>query len=450
MREREILVRHPLAIFGALLATVSAVGFVTLALAMLADLLDNPYAGIVVFVLIPAFFALGLLLIPAGMWLQRRKLTRDPAAVVEWPVVDLRRSEVRRATLLILALTCVNVVIILLAGYGSLHAMESPAFCGQTCHTPMTPQFTAWQNGSHAHVACVKCHISEGAAGFVHAKLNGTRQLAMVVMNSYPRPIAPGAKMPPGAQAQTCLDCHRTARSVGDVMRVVREYADDDANTETVTVLQMHVTASPASAKAIHWHADPATRVEYVASGDTIPLVRVTDAAGQVKEYVSTDVKDRSILEGPRRTMDCIDCHNTVGHPIAQTAERAVDDAIGAGRVDRRLPHVRGEGVKLLAVSHANADEAAAAIEKGVQTLYASNRGGADPQAVARTSAALQDVFRGNVFPAMKVTWGSYPTNKGHVTSNGCFRCHDGSHEARDGSTINADCEYCHKQVEQL
>jgi hypothetical protein len=35
------------------------------------------------------------------------------------------------------------------------------------------------------------------------------------------------------------------------------------------------------------------------------------------------------------------------------------------------------------------------------------------------------------------------------MTSNGCFRCHDGTHEAKDGSSINADCEYCHKQIER-
>ena len=48
----------------------------------------------------------------------------------------------------------------------------------------------------------------------------------------------------------------------------------------------------------------------------------------------------------------------------------------------------------------------------------------------------------------MKVTWGSYPNNIGHITSTGCFRCHDDSHEAKDGSKISGDCEYCHKQIE--
>ena len=88
------------------------------------------------------------------------------------------------------------------------------------------------------------------------------------------------------------------------------------------------------------------------------------------------------------------------------------------------------------------------AIERGFRDFYRTRKGSPDDRALARSVAALQDVYRRNVFPTMKVTWGVYPTNKGHVTSNGCFRCHDGAHTAKDGSTINADCEYCHKQVE--
>src|SRR5688572_13205347 len=135
---RELLARHPLAIAGALITTASAVVFIALSIAMLVGMLNNPYAGLVVFVAIPAVFLLGLLFIPVGMWLQRRKLEREPDAVPQdWPVVDFRRSQVRRTTLLIVGLTAVNIVILLLAGYGGLHWMESPTFCGQACHTPM-------------------------------------------------------------------------------------------------------------------------------------------------------------------------------------------------------------------------------------------------------------------------------------------------------------------------
>src|SRR3982751_441389 len=127
---RQALVRHPLAIAGALLATFAAVLFCTLVIASVAGLFSNPYAGLVVFVAVPAIFVVGLLLIPAGAWLERRRLKGHPtAAALEWPVLDFRKPRVRKVMLLITGLTAVNVVIVLLAGYGSLHYMESPSFC---------------------------------------------------------------------------------------------------------------------------------------------------------------------------------------------------------------------------------------------------------------------------------------------------------------------------------
>ena len=445
------LARHPLAIIGALLTTTSAALFIALVIAVLAGWLVNPYAGLVVFIAIPAAFIVGLLLIPLGMWLEQRRLRRNPNAVSDWPVFDFRNASVRRTALAITALTAVNIVIVLLAGYGTLHWMESPTFCGQVCHTPMQPQFTAWQTGPHARVACVDCHIGEGASGFLHAKLSGVRQLLHVSVNSYPRPVPPGAEMPAGAQAQTCATCHTPGRAVGDRIRTIHAYGDDEANAETTTVLQMHVSRTASSPKAIHWHANPNIKIEYIATDaerQTIPYVRVTDATGQVKEFVAPDTPEQQIRDGQRRTMDCIDCHNTVGHPISPTPEGAVDGAIAAARVSRDLPFVRREGIRLVKASYPDQDAALRAIDEGLRNFYASQAGSGDPQAVARSVSGVQEVYRRNVFPTMKVSFGSYPDNKGHTTSNGCFRCHDESHTAKDGTTISADCEMCHKQVE--
>ena len=146
--------------------------------------------------------------------------------------------------------------------------------------------------------------------------------------------------------------------------------------------------------------------------------------------------------------MDCIDCHNTVGHPISLTPEGAVDRAIAAARVSRDLPFVRREGIRLVKESYPDQDAALRAIEEGLKSFYSSQASSGDPQVVARSVSGVQEVYRRNVFPTMKVTFGSYLDNKGHTTSNGCFRCHDESHSAKDGTTISADCELCHKQVE--
>ena len=218
-----------------------------------------------------------------------------------------------------------------------------------------------------------------------------------------------------------------------------------------MTVLQMHMSVTKASPRAIHWHADPSVRVEYVATDaerQTIPYVRVTDAKGQVKEYVAKDAKPETAGAADRRTMDCVDCHNTVGHPISPTPEQAVDRAIAAAMVSHELPFARRESVRLVKADYPSEEEGVRAIEEGLRGFYRTRGGAIDQQALTRTVGAVQELYRRNVFPSMKVTWGSYPNNTGHVTSNGCFRCHDDSHEAKDGSKISGDCEYCHKQLE--
>jgi hypothetical protein len=450
VKRYEALARHPLAMAGAMITTASAVVFIALLIAEVIGLFANPYAGLVVFIALPAIFVIGLLMIPAGMWLEQRRLLRDPTTPTNWPVIDLNTPRVRRTALLFTALTAANVVILLVAGYGSLHWMDSPQFCGQVCHEPMHPQFAAWREGPHSRIACATCHIAEGAQGFVSAKLAGTRQLVHVITGNLPRPIPPGAHMPPGAQAESCQSCHRPSRTGADRIRVIREYADDESNTETVTILQMFMGGPTSGGHSIHWHADPANKIEYVATGSdrqTIVYIKATDAKGEVKEYRAADLTDQAISSGVRRTMDCADCHNTVGHPISPTAERMVDRAIAAGELSQKLPFARREGVRLVSASYSSQEEAADAIDRGIRDFYAK-QSGADAQAVSRASAALQDVYRRNVFPAMKVTWGSYPENRVHIASPGCVRCHDDEHKAKDGSAINGDCEYCHKEIQ--
>jgi hypothetical protein len=48
------------------------------------------------------------------------------------------------------------------------------------------------------------------------------------------------------------------------------------------------------------------------------------------------------------------------------------------------------------------------------------------------------------VFPELGVTWGTYPDNRGHQASPGCFRCHDDEHVTASGDTITQNCFRCH------
>ena len=447
-----VLARHPVALAGVVVTTVSAIGFLALFVAHLFGLFTNPYAGLVIFVALPAIFVLGLLAIPLGMWLERRRLARHPGATAEWFVIDFRSKTVRRRALLILALTTVNVVIVLVAGYGSLHSMESPQFCGQTCHTPMHPQYTAWQNAPHSQVTCVQCHVGEGGRAFLKYKMSGVRQLYHVVTDHYPRPIPGVADMRPAQEV--CGTCHWSKKGFGDIVQVKRDYADDEMNTETMTILQTFLggPGEPTpSGRAIHWHADPGVKIDFIYTDQerqTIPFVKYTDAQGNVREYATPGTTPEQLAKGTARTMDCVDCHNTVAHRIAATPEQAVNDALAAGQIDRTLPFAKREAVRLIKASYPTSEDAARVIDKDLREFYMS-RGHAGDDKVTKAVAAVQGIYGRNVFPTMKVTFGTYPDNIGHINSSGCFRCHDGSLTAKDGSTIGADCEYCHKMIDR-
>ena len=95
----------------------------------------------------------------------------------------------------------------------------------------------------------------------------------------------------------------------------------------------------------------------------------MTNAQGQVREFTADGATPADIAKGQRRTMDCIDCHNVVAHRVAPTPEQAVDRAIATGRIQRGLPFVRREGVRLMKASHATEDAAARTIEDELRTV---------------------------------------------------------------------------------
>jgi hypothetical protein len=162
-----------------------------------------------------------------------------------------------------------------------------------------------------------------------------------------------------------------------------------------------------------------------------------------VTEYFAEGVEARQVAGSPTRRMDCMDCHNRPAHTFFFTPERAVDTAIAQGQIPRELPFVRRETVAAVRESYADRDAALAAIGKRLTDFYAA-QGSADAALVARAVTGARDVWSRNVFPAMKVTWGTYPNHIGHLDSPGCFRCHDDSHRSAEGKVISQDCELCH------
>jgi len=441
--------RHPVSAIGIALTTASALLFLALFTAHMLGFLQNPYVGILLFILIPIVFVIGLLMIPAGLSLNRRREAAGfPAR--RWPTLDLNQPAQERMAVFVVAATFVNVIILSMASYGAVQYSDSTAFCGQVCHTVMQPEFVAHGAGPHARIECVTCHIGPGAGGFVTAKLNGTRQLWLVTTGGYAKPIPePIDRLPP--VSATCQQCHRPDRFIGDRTDVIYEHANNAASTETRTKVTLHVggpVGTPGGRTGIHWHTNPANVVEYVAlddKRDPIPYVRVTTPDGRVREFFADGANQSDLRTRPLHRMDCLDCHNRPAHTFAASAEREVDAAIGRGLISPKIPFIRREAVRVLNVAYPSQEAAVAGIDRQLRAAIGGQRvGGYSAGDLQRAIAATQDIYRVNVFPSMKVAWGTYPNQLGHIVSNGCFRCHDDSHKSRDGMAISQDCELCH------
>src|SRR5450755_726037 len=95
------------------LTTISAVVFLVVFLADLFGMHTNPYLGIVFFVVLPGIFVFGLILIPLGAWIERRRrASGKKPSELKWPRIDLNNPDQRRAAVAIFALTLANIVIV--------------------------------------------------------------------------------------------------------------------------------------------------------------------------------------------------------------------------------------------------------------------------------------------------------------------------------------------------
>jgi hypothetical protein len=281
----------------------------------------------------------------------------------------------------------------------------------------------------------------------VRSKLSGSWQVVSVAFDLYPQPIpTPVHSLRPARE--TCEQCHWPAKFTGDRLKVLESFAEDEANTPAKTVLLMRVGGRQGTrSHGIHWHVDPGVAIRYLADDkrEAVYDVEMRTPGGEVTRFAAPEGA-KAPAGAVWRTMDCVDCHNRPSHTF-RLPEDEVDAAIVAGRIDRGLPYVRREGVRLLKASYPSHAAAAQGIERGLRSFYARDYpqvATARSGAIARASAALADAYRANVFPSMKVGWGTYANHIGHEDFPGCFRCHDDQHKTADGRAISQDCATCH------
>jgi nitrate/TMAO reductase-like tetraheme cytochrome c subunit len=405
----------------------------------------NPYIGIILDLFLPGLFVIGLALIPVGIWWRRRKLITAGMVPATYPQIDLRNPTFRHGIEVVAIATFINFVILGTATYRGVSYMDSPNFCGQSCHV-MAPQWAAYQESPHAHVECVQCHVGSGMKSYVHAKINGTKQLIEVTFHTWPTPIHANLNALRPAR-ETCEQCHTPAKFVGEKLLVKTTFGDDEKNSMTRTVLVLHLGGVDSVSNRSGIHGHHLNNFEYVATDNeaqTIISVSKPNPDGTTTEYISSDWKGP--VKGIRRTMDCMDCHNQATH-VFQTAEDAIDEAMLDGLPSPDLPFIHKQGLVLIQATYASQAEANQKITSGLEDFYRNrypDLWNTQRTKIDASASRLVGIYDRNVFPNMKVSWGTYPNNIGHMSYPGCFRCHDGNHTAKNGKTLSNDCSLCH------
>jgi nitrate/TMAO reductase-like tetraheme cytochrome c subunit len=393
------------------------------------------YIGILQFVALPVAFFGGLALIPIGISIQRKKEAPDHHLHLP-EKIDLANPKIRRLLIFVTIATGFNLIVGGALTYRTVHYMETTNFCGTACHQAMGPEYAAHIAGSHAQVRCVECHVGEGAEAAIRAKLNGTRQLYLLLTNSFSRPIP----SPPHAlktSTETCENCHNRNHDFGNVLRRSSKFDDNGDRLDTALMLKLG---------AIHRaHMGPGISIRYKASDPlrkTIVAVQMTRGQESI-DYLSPDAS-KAVFE---REMDCLDCHNRPAHAF-DTAEGVVDREMTNGALPQKIPLFRKAALEVLKRPYKSREEAAAQLPAALLAYYQSTKAdalAANRADLEKAGAKLLALYQLNVYPEMKLGWGNYPKHNGHTDSPGCFRCHADDLRSKAGKTIGQDCESCHK-----
>ncbi len=448
---------------GVVLATSAFFLFLFMEALRLLELVTNAYIGLVSYMLLPGLFLLGLALIPIGWWRYRRATGRSTAELLSdrFPpeMVHPRRTG-SSLVAMIAGLTLLNVLFLGVGGARMLHFMDEPVFCGTACHDVMHPEWATYQGSPHARVKCVECHVGEGADALVDAKLNGLWQIVSATFDLYDRPIpTPVHQLRPARE--TCEKCHWPEKFFGDRIRTYPKFEFDRESTPSYTTLSLKIGSGRGEERGeIHWHVAEANEVRYSSVGDEREeMLWVEVRTGSAfRRYVNRKLAGERAAEetaaeeegdGTVRVLDCVDCHNRATH-IYEDPERAVDERIASGLLDRSLPYLKREALAALTAGYPDTSAAMAGIRNALEGYYLREHpteASAAPREIDRAVAALQAAYRRNIHPLMRVGWNPYPDHRGHRRGGGCFRCHNADLVDSGGEAIPHDCTLCHSML---
>ena len=437
---------------GVVLTTSSFIIFLIAQLAMLTEVLTNAYIGLIVYLLFPSLFVIGLILTPIGWYKYKKNTGKTTIELLNerFEPVDTKAgvsgAKVFRT---FIVLTIINILFLGCASIRMLHFMDEPYFCGTACHSVMDPEWTTYQVSPHAKVKCVECHVGEGVGALVDSKLNGAWQMISVTLNLYERPIpTPVHQLRPARE--TCEKCHWPDKFYGTRLITMVNYKRDSLSTPKYTSLGLKIdTGKSGQRSGIHWHIAQKNEIRYASVEDKrekMLWVEVHQLDGNFKRYTNKDYQQKPDEIEKIRVLDCVDCHNRATH-IYEDPQRAINKRISEGLLDFSLPYLNREALHAIIKIYPDKNTAQNGIANHLRGYYKRNY----PEVITQNIAVIDtcisvlgDIYNRNIHPQMNISWGSYPSLIGHKGENGCFRCHNSKLVDENNNSISYDCVLCH------
>ncbi len=440
-------------LIGASISLLSFGLFVFLGALELVAPRPKPYMGTIAFVILPAIFIIGMIVSIIGVFRERflEKHGKTHGIILE--NLDFNNPKTRRTVVVFSMSSLLVLTVAAFSSYQVYEYTDSENFCGETCHSVMSPEFTAYQFSPHARVGCVDCHIGSGATWFVRSKLSGAYQVYATVFNKYPRPIPTPIENLRPAQ-ETCEQCHWPKHFFNEKLLQSEYFLSDEQNTKWYLDLLVrigggNVEAGPTS--GIHWHMNIGNEVTYAALDShrqEIAWVKSVTLDGKEVTYRSTELNpsEEELANARVRRMDCIDCHNRPTH-IYQAPARAVNRFMSLGWIKPDLPSAKSIAVQALDADYTTQEEGLTLIKSTIEEFYKTTYpeiADSRSDAIEAMIVEVQKIYSRNYFPEMRVNWKNFIDNIGHLYYPGCFRCHDGKHVSDEGKTLSRDCNACH------
>lgn len=451
-------VYNPITITGTTIALLSFGLFFFLFILDSFSKQENPYLGILTYIVIPSILIIGLLLIALGIIRERKRVLHGKFRDTLLPVIDLNDPKKRA---MFVTFSVGTILLLVFTAFGSFKAYEyteTDAFCGTVCHKVMEPEYTAYLDSPHSRVSCVKCHIGSGTSWYVKSKLSGAYQVYSVLFDKYPRPIpTPVTELRPAEG--TCEQCHTPSLFYNQSRVDHNYYLSDEQNTSSKLSMMIKIGGGKSeygAIKGIHWHTNKENKISYIYTDErrlVIPWVKVTSKNGKEVIFKSSDFNfdDKKFSLDNLRTMDCIDCHNRPTH-IFHQPDQAIDAYLANGQINESLPFIKSISVDVLEDKYTTKEQALEAINQRINNFYIANY----PEVYKSKNDAIQSsielvkkIYARNYFPYMDANRKHFPDNISHIYSPGCFRCHDGKHISDDGKIISNDCNSCHIIISQ-